>query len=128
VGAAHALRTGVVAAVRLVFPTSELTIELFAAIQLLGERIVARGLARMAEAGPEPTTRALLRAAILGALPSDDETSTDALLFLTFCIAAMTGTSLGSADALAAPRQTVSVVIDLIRRAEEADDTRRRRP
>lgn len=85
-GAAHALRTGVVAAVRLVFPTSELTIELFAAIQLLGERIVARGLARMAEAGPEPTTRALLRAAILGALPSDDETSTDALLFLTFYI------------------------------------------
>jgi AcrR family transcriptional regulator len=97
---------------------------LAAAIQLLGERIVARGLARMAELGPEPTTRALLRAAIVGSLPSDDETSTDALLFLTFYIAAMTDTSLQSADALAAPRQTVGAVIDLIQRAAEAGETR----
>src|SRR5687768_5696427 len=50
---------------------------LFASIELLGQRVIARGMAGMAAAGPNRSSRALMRAAMLGALPLDEESRTD---------------------------------------------------
>src|SRR5687767_1784704 len=86
---------------------------LFGAIQLLGQRVGARGLAKMAEAGPDPSSRALLRAAVVGAMPTDEASRTDSLLFFTFYGAALTDQSLASAEALSAPSVTVVAIIEL---------------
>ena len=93
---------------------------LFATIQLVGERVVMRGLARIADAGPNPSPRALLRGSLLGSLPTDDESRADSLLFLTFYIAALTDPSLASDETLGAPRVSVDAITDILRSAQQA--------
>ncbi len=97
---------------------------LYEAIQMLGDRIVARSLEHMAATGPEPTQRALLRAAITTSLPTDDESRTHTLLFFSFYVAAMTDPTLSSAESLGAPRWTVPFAAQLIRRAQREGQTR----
>ena len=69
---------------------------LVASLQLLGERVVARGMARIAAAGPDPAPADVLRAAIAGAQPLDPDSRTDAFLFLSYYMAALTDPSLAS--------------------------------
>ena len=97
---------------------------LLASVQLLGARVVGRGMERIAAAGPNPTPRALVRSAIAGALPLDDEQRTDALLFMTFYIAAMTDRTLASAETLVAPRASVEGIVEMLRQAHAAGNTR----
>ena len=94
------------------------------AIQMLGERVVGRSLEHIAAAGPEPTQRALLRAAINGSLPTDDESRTHTLLFFSFYVAAMTDPTLSSAESLSSPRWTVPFAAELIRKARQEGETR----
>lgn len=69
---------------------------LVASLQLLGERVVARGMQRIAAAGPDPAPAAVLRAAIAGAQPLDADSRTDAFLFLSYYMAALTDPSLAA--------------------------------
>ena len=69
---------------------------LVASLQLLGERVVARGMAGIAAAGADPPPDEVLRAAIVGAQPLDAESRTDAFLFLSYYMAALTDPSLAS--------------------------------
>ena len=87
------------------------------ALQLVGERVVERGLTEMDRLGPEPSPRRLLRAAIVAALPMDDERRTLAMLFFSLYVAAIADKSLRSADALQAPRWTADFAATLIRQA-----------
>jgi TetR/AcrR family transcriptional repressor of bet genes len=92
---------------------------LTAAVVRLGEQIVGRGLALIAAAGPDPSTRSLVRAVVLGALPTDDQSRTAMVLFFTFYIAGLTDPSLASAETLAAPASVVPVFVDLVRRGQQ---------
>ena len=93
---------------------------LFATMQLVGQRVVLRGLALIAEAGPNPSPRMLLRNSLLGSMPTDDESRADSLLFLTFYIAALTDPSLASDESFAAPRSSIDAITDILRNAQTA--------
>lgn len=90
---------------------------LASALRMLGQRAVKRSLAEMQRLGPDPSPRALLRAATVGALPSDEDSRTYTVLFFSFYIAAMTDPNLASVDALKAPEWTVQFSAELIRQA-----------
>lgn len=89
------------------------------ALQRVGNRIVARGIKLMEEAGPEPTPRQLLHAAATGALPIDDESRMNSHLFYSFYVAAITDPELASAEAIQSQRWTISFVADLLHQAQD---------
>jgi AcrR family transcriptional regulator len=95
---------------------------LLAALQLLGVRIVRRGVEGIAAAGPGPTSEAVLRAALFGAQPLDEESRMDLLLFFNFYIAGLTDPSLGS-ETVANQRWIGPFMADLIRTAAERGET-----
>jgi AcrR family transcriptional regulator len=97
---------------------------LLASVRLIGARVVGRGMEGIAAAGPNPTPRDLVRAAIAGALPLDDQQRTDALLFMTFYIAALTDPTLAGAETLSAPRASVEGIVEMLRQAHAAGRTR----
>src|SRR2546423_768872 len=82
---------------------------------MLGERIVNRGLAGM---GEHPSPRQIMEAAVMGAMPVDEESRTSILLFLNFYIASLTDAALASARLMEATRWTVPFMADLIRTAQ----------
>jgi AcrR family transcriptional regulator len=94
------------------------------ALRMLGQRAVARSLEEMQALGPEPSPRALLRAATTGALPTDEDSRTSTLLFFSFYIAAITDPALASADALTSPEWTVGFAAELIRQAVDRGQAR----
>lgn len=89
------------------------------ALQRVGDRIVARGIELMEAAGPDPTPRQLLHAAVAGTLPVDDESRLNSHLFYSFYVAAITDPNLASAEAIQSQRWTVSFVADLIRQGQD---------
>jgi DNA-binding transcriptional regulator YbjK len=95
---------------------------LLASLLLLGERIVARGMEGMAAAGPDPTPEAVLRAAMVGAQPVDEESRTDILLFFSFYVAALTDPSLASV--VENQRWIHPFFVDQIATARERGETR----
>jgi AcrR family transcriptional regulator len=92
------------------------------ALQLLGERIVARGMDGMQAIGSDPAPEAVLRAALRGAQPLDEESRKDLLLFFCFYIAALTDPPLAAATR-ASQRWIVPMFADLIRNAQQRGET-----
>lgn len=90
------------------------------ALKRVGDRVVARGIELMDEAGPEATPRQLLQAAAVGTLPVDAETRMNSHLFYSFYVAAITDPRLASAEAIESQRWTVAFVADLLHQAQEA--------
>lgn len=95
---------------------------LLASLQLLGERIVGRGMVGIQAMGPEPAPEAMLRAAIEGAQPLDDERRRDVLLFFCFYVASLTDTTL-AAEVVDKQRWMVPMFAQLIRQAAERGET-----
>jgi AcrR family transcriptional regulator len=95
---------------------------LLASLQLLGERIVGRGMVGIQAAGPEPAPEAILRAAIEGAQPLDEERRRDVLLFFCFYIASLTDSAL-AAEVVERQRWMVPMFAELIRQAAERGET-----
>lgn len=95
---------------------------LLASLQLLGERIVGRGMVGIRAAGPEPAPQAIIRAAIEGAQPLDEERRRDVLLFFCFYIASLTDTAL-AAEVVERQRWMVPMFGELIRQAAERGET-----
>ena len=96
---------------------------LFAALLLLGERIVERGMAGMRASGPDPSPDALLRAALIGAQPIDEESRTYLVLFFCFYIAALTDPALSGA-VLSSQQWIHPFMADLIGKAQQRGETR----
>ena len=92
------------------------------ALAALNERVVQRSQRDVERLGPAPSSRAVLRAAIAGALPTDRESREQSLLFFNFYVAAMTDPTLSSADARATPVWTTRFASDLYRRAIARDE------
>jgi AcrR family transcriptional regulator len=90
-----------------------------AALVRIGERVVNRGLQRIADAGPEPSPQAVLRAVLTAALPHDEGSRLDMVLFLTFYIAGFTDPTLANAATLTAPMSIMGVFTDLLRDAQQ---------
>ncbi len=88
------------------------------ALQRVSDRIVARGIGHMETAGPNPSPRQLLRSAVAGTLPIDDESRLDTHLFYSFYVAAITDPALASAEAIRSQRWTVAFVTDLLRQGQ----------
>lgn len=95
---------------------------LLASLQLLGERIVGRGMAGIQAAGPAPAPEAVIRSAIEGAQPLDDERRRDVLLFFCFYVASLTDAAL-AAEVVERQRWMVPMFADLIRQAAERGET-----
>jgi AcrR family transcriptional regulator len=89
------------------------------ALQALNARVVERSGHDIERLGQEPTPRSVLRAAIAAALPTDPESRDQSLLFFSFYIAAITDSTLSSADALGTPTWTTAFAADLLQRAAE---------
>ncbi len=96
---------------------------LFAALQLLAQRIVDRGMRGIAAAGSHPAPEAVLRAAILGAQPLDDESRRDLMLFFCFYVAGLTDPSLAD-ETVANQQWVVPLFRDLIEQAAARGHTR----
>lgn len=94
------------------------------ALQLVGEQVVADGLAAVGEVGPDPTIHQLLRAIIGSALPTDDRSRSLSLLFFSFHVAAITDPNLASAEAGGTKNWTVPFAAKLIAQAREQGGTR----
>ncbi len=94
-----------------------------AALQMLGEQVVAAGLEAVSQVDPEPTTPQLLRAVIAAALPTDESSRSTSLLFFSFHVAAITDPALASAQARATKDWTVPFAAGLIRQAQEQGGT-----
>lgn len=95
---------------------------LLASLQLLGERIVGRGMVTIRAAGPDPPSETMLRAAIEGAQPLDDERRRDVFLFFCFYVASLTDTNLAS-EVVGLQRWLVPTFAGLIRQAAERGET-----
>ena len=95
---------------------------LLAALQLLGHRIVNRGLARISAVGPDPPPEAVLRAAIMEAQPLDEERSRDVLLFFCFYVASLTDRTL-AAEVVERQRWMIPMFADLIRQGVARGET-----
>ncbi|MBV8957243.1 MAG: TetR family transcriptional regulator C-terminal domain-containing protein [Actinobacteria bacterium] len=91
---------------------------LLASLQLLGERIVGRGMVGIRAAGPDPAPMAVIRAAVEGAQPLDAERRRDVLLFFCFYIASLTDAAL-AAEVVERQKWMVPMFADLIRQAVE---------
>lgn len=94
-----------------------------ASLQQLGELSFARGLAAIAEAGPDPSIRDVVAALLRVGLPIGDENRRLGLLFYSFHVAAITDPDLGSVEAREIKRWTVPFASALIRQAQERGGT-----
>lgn len=79
------------------FPTKAAMLD--AAMYELGMRVVGRGMALQAEAGPDASPETMIRLAIVGSRPVDDTTRQELVLFFLFFVEALT-----DADTVAATR------------------------
>jgi TetR/AcrR family transcriptional repressor of bet genes len=70
------------------FPTKAALFE--GAMTVLGQVLVGRGLALQAAAGPDPSPETMVRAALTGSQPIDDESWQSTVLFFLFLVAALT--------------------------------------
>jgi AcrR family transcriptional regulator len=93
------------------------------ALELLGRRVVQRGLALMNEAGDDPPPEALLRAALTGSHPIDDESRHNLVLFFCFYVAALTEPSMSETGLLVSQRWITQYFASLIREAQERGET-----
>jgi len=82
------------------------------------------GLARKATAD-ERSPRSVIHAALMGALPTDDESRADMLLFLTFYIASLTDPQLAGTRVLSLAQWTMPFFAELIRMAQATGDVSR---
>ena len=82
------------------------------------------GLARTATAD-ERSPRSVIHAALMGALPTDDESRADMLLFLTFYIASLTDPQLAGTRVLSLAQWTMPFFAELIRMAQATGDVSR---
>lgn len=89
------------------------------ALQVLGERIVGRGMELQQAAGPDASPEALIRAALAGSQPTDDDTRQSLVLFFLFYVAAVTESAGYETQLVAAQRFIVDYFAGLIRQAQE---------
>jgi AcrR family transcriptional regulator len=89
------------------------------ALRVLGERIVGRGMALQQAAGPDASPEALIRAALAGSQPTDDEGRQSLVLFFLFYVAAVTQSAGYETQLIAAQRFIVDYFAGLIRQAQE---------
>jgi AcrR family transcriptional regulator len=92
------------------------------AVQVLGERIVGRGIALQQAAGPDAPPEALIRAALAGSQPTDDEARESLVLFFLFYVAAITESSVHDPQLVNAQRFIADYFAGLIRQAQEHGD------
>ncbi len=92
---------------------------LAAAMQELGVRIVGRGMQLIAALGPDPASAALLRAAIEGAHPGDQERRRDLVLFYQFLVAGLADDALGESGIAAGQGLIIDSFADIIRTAQQ---------
>lgn len=93
------------------------------ALAALGQRVVGRGIALQQAAGPDPSPEALIRAAVTGAQPTDDDTRQNLVLFFLFYVAEATGTSAYGTQLVTAQRFITDYFADLIRQAQERGES-----
>ena len=93
------------------------------ALELLGRHVVQRGLALMREAGDDPAPEALLRAALTGSHPIDEESRHDLILFFCFYVAAVTEPSMSETGLPVSQRWITEYFAQLIRDAQERGET-----
>jgi TetR/AcrR family transcriptional repressor of bet genes len=72
------------------FPTKAALFD--GAMTQLGQVLVGRGMALQAAAGPDASPETMIRAALAGSQPVDDETRQSTVLFFLFLVAALTET------------------------------------
>jgi TetR/AcrR family transcriptional repressor of bet genes len=72
------------------FPTKADLFE--GAMSVLGEVLVGRGMALQAAAGPDASPETMIRAALTGSQPIDEESRQSTVLFFLFLVAAITET------------------------------------
>ena len=100
------------------FPSKASLVE--AALDLLTERLVGRGLALQHAAGPEASPETLIRAAVTGAQPIDEDARESLVLYFLFFVAAITGSPTNATTWLVtAQRFIVDYFAGLIRHAQE---------
>jgi len=95
---------------------------LHAANDAIGERMSARVLERAQAAGPDPSPRALVAAALGAFLPDDAESRQAMLLFFVFYTAQMTDDSLARPESRHIVEGLVMFIAAQIRRAQETGD------
>jgi len=100
------------------FPTKAAMLD--AAMFHLGQRVVGRGMALQAEAGPDPSPETMIRAALAGARPVDAETRHDLVLFFLFFVAALTDDSMAETNLVASQRFIAGFFLEWIRQAQAA--------
>jgi AcrR family transcriptional regulator len=89
------------------------------ALQVLGERIVGRGMALQQAAGPDASPEALIRAALAGSQPTDDEDRESLVLFFLFYVGAATESGGYGTRLVVAQQFIVDYFAGLIRQAQE---------
>jgi AcrR family transcriptional regulator len=89
------------------------------ALQVLGERIVGRGMALQDAAGSDASPEALIRAALAGSQPSDEDTRESLVLFFLFYVAAVTESAVYETQLVVAQRFIVDYFAGLIRQAQQ---------
>lgn len=89
------------------------------AVQVLGERVVGRGLALQQAAGADASPEVLLRAALTGSQPIDEETRESLVLFFLFYVAAVTESAVHDTQLVDAQRFIVDYFAGLIRQAQQ---------
>lgn len=99
------------------FPTRSALLE--GALNELGLRIVGRGMKLIQEGGPDPSPEHILRSAVAGAMPVDDETRQDIVLFYLFYVAMLSDESPATGALTGAQGLIVTNFADAIRRAQE---------
>jgi AcrR family transcriptional regulator len=87
------------------FPTKAAMLD--AAMYELGMRIVGRGMALQAEAGPTASPEILIRLAIAGSRPVDDTTRQELVLFFLFFVEALTDAETVAATRLVPSQQMI---------------------
>ena len=100
------------------FPTK--TVMLDAAMVHLGQRVVGRGMALQAAAGPDASPETMIRAALTGARPVDAETRHDLVLFFLFFVAALTDESMAETQLVQSQHFIAGFFAEWIRQAQKA--------
>lgn len=91
------------------------------AIELLSERVLQRGLELMREAGDDPSPEVLVRAALTGVQPVDEQLRRDLTVFFALYIAALTDPTM-SATLSTSQQFITSWFAELIRQAQQRGD------
>lgn len=95
-----------------------------AALMELGRRVVGRGMTLMAEAGPDARPELLVRAALAGSQPTDEEMRHNLVLFFAFYTSALSDPLIGESGLVDAQRFIVDTFAGYIRTAQERGETR----